>query len=260
MGMLTDKDSYHTPAKKVSFAGRLLPSLVFHFKMLGIYRRGWRTALAGRYDDDAWIHSSLEVVRALESVGVTMHLENLGVLYRLRSPCVFVANHMSTLETFAFPCIIHPHVRMVFVVKDALLRMPVFKHVIGARDPISVGRVDPREDLKTVMEEGVERLSRGKSVMVFPQTTRSKGLDPARFNSIGAKLARRAGVPVLPVALKTDAWEVGRPLKDFGPIRPERPVHMAFGEPMAVTGNGRQQHEDIVAFIRSRLEEWRCGE
>jgi 1-acyl-sn-glycerol-3-phosphate acyltransferase len=256
MPRLTDDNSYETPPGSSTRLGRALPSLVFHFKMLGIYYRAWRKAVAGVYDDEAWSGSSLEVVRALESVGVSFHLEGLGVLRELDTPCVFVANHMSTLETFVFPCVIHLHQRMVFVLKDTLLKFPVFRHIAGARDPISVGRTDPREDLKRVMEQGVERLSRGKSVMVFPQTTRSLTFDETRFNSIGVKLARRAGVPVVPIALKTDAWGVGWPVKDFGPVRPSLPVRMAFGGPMAVTGNGREQHEAAVVFIRSQMEKW----
>ncbi len=76
------------------------------------------------------------------------------------------------------------------------------------------------------------------------------------FNTIGAKLARRAGVPLVPIALKTDAWSVGKLIKDFGPIRPERTVHFSIGPPLEVTGNGREQHEETVRFIQNKLASW----
>jgi 1-acyl-sn-glycerol-3-phosphate acyltransferase len=79
---------------------------------------------------------------------------------------------------------------------------------------------------------------------------------PEKFNSIGIKLAKRAGVAVVPLALKTDAWAPGKFLKDFGPIDPSRKVHFAFGEPVSVEGSGREQHETVVAFIQGKLEEW----
>jgi 1-acyl-sn-glycerol-3-phosphate acyltransferase len=125
-----------------------------------------------------------------------------------------------------------------------------------SRDPVLVGRKDPRADFRSVMEGGQERLSQGRSIIIFPQTTRSSGFDPKQFNSIGVKLAARAGVPVVPIALKTDAWGVGKLIKDFGKIYPEKTVHFCFGDPLMISGNGRVEHESIVRFIQGKLREW----
>jgi 1-acyl-sn-glycerol-3-phosphate acyltransferase len=61
---------------------------------------------------------------------------------------------------------------------------------------------------------------------------------------------------VVPLALKTDAWGNGTWIKDFGRIDPNKAIRFAFGEPMAITGNGKQQHEACVNFVRERLEAW----
>jgi 1-acyl-sn-glycerol-3-phosphate acyltransferase len=45
-------------------------------------------------------------------------------------------------------------------------------------------------------------------------------------------------------------------VKDVGKIDPSRPVHIAFGNPMTVSGNGRKEHEAIIAFINDRLKKW----
>ena len=102
------------------------------------------------------------------------------------------------------------------MVKESLLKYPFFGPVLGSREPIVVGRSNPREDLVAVLEGGEARLKQGRSVIVFPQSTRSSVFDPAHFNTIGVKLAKRAGVPVIPVALKTDAWGNGN-LQRFRP-------------------------------------------
>ena len=60
----------------------------------------------------------------------------------------------------------------------------------------------------------------------------------------------------MPLAVKTDAWANGKKLKDFGPFQNDRPVHFAFGEPMAITGNGKDQNDAIIAFIQGKLAEW----
>ena len=94
------------------------------------------------------------------------------------------------------------------------------------------------------------------SIVVFPQTTRSLRLDPASFNSIGVKLAKRARVPIVPIAIKSDCWGLGWGIKEFGRIRPERTVRFCFGDPIEVVGNGRQTHQDIVSFITGKLDSW----
>jgi 1-acyl-sn-glycerol-3-phosphate acyltransferase len=107
------------------------------------------------------------------------------------------------------------------------------------------------------MEEG-ERILRdeGRSIIVFPQATRSPQFAPAEFNSLGVKLARAAGVPVVPLALKTDFHGIGRWIRDLGPVARSKPVHFEFGPAMNVTGNGRDQHAACVDFIVSRLRAW----
>ena len=125
-----------------------------------------------------------------------------------------------------------------------------------SRDPIAVTRDNPREDFKAVIEGGTERLARGISIIVFPQTTRTRQFDASQFNSIGVKLALRAKAPVVPLALLTDAWGNGRWIKDFGKIDPARTVHFAFGEPMEIQGRGAEDHQKIIGFIEERLSQW----
>jgi 1-acyl-sn-glycerol-3-phosphate acyltransferase len=161
---------------------------------------------------------------------------------------------MSILETFVLPCLIQPHRDVTFVVKESLLSFPFFKHVMRNRNPIVVGRANPREDLRIVLKEGQNRLKANISVIIFPQTTRSIDIDPQKFNSLGVKLARRGNVPVVPVALKTDAWGIGRKFKDFGKIRPVIPVHITFGDPLQVQGSGKEEHKFIVDFIMNKLD------
>jgi 1-acyl-sn-glycerol-3-phosphate acyltransferase len=79
---------------------------------------------------------------------------------------------------------------------------------------------------------------------------------PKEFNTIGIKLAKRADAPVIPFALKSDAWGNGRLVKDFGRINPSRMVHFAFGAPLRVTQQGAAEHREIIEFITSNLRAW----
>lgn len=252
-----DSDSYHTEQKPAGWFSRTFPTVVFYWKTILLVLRNARAARKDRYDLAAWHAGSVETVKILESVGCHLHITGLDHLAALEEPCIFIANHMSTLETFVLPAVLaNGKTDLTFVVKRSLTEYPVFKHVMQSRNPIVVDRSNPRDDLKTVMSEGIQRLNDGYSIIIFPQHTRSVTFTPAAFNSIGIKLARKAGVKVVPVALLTWAWSAGKRHKDFGPIIPSRPIHFAIGEPMEVTGKGQEEHERVIAFIRQHLAEW----
>ncbi len=224
--------------------------------MAAIVFRASVRAKRGRYGDREWSDSSLAIMKALEHVGVIFEVAGADHFINLEAPCVFIGNHMSALETFVLPCIIEPFKDVTFVVKQSLIDYPVFRYVMRSRDPIVVSRTNPREDLKAVLEGGTERLNAGRSVIIFPQTTRTPAFDPAEFNTIGIKLAKKAGAPVIPVALKTGAWGNGSHLKDFGKIDPSQKVFFAFGEPLAVTGHGAAEHRKVIEFITDSLKAW----
>jgi 1-acyl-sn-glycerol-3-phosphate acyltransferase len=107
------------------------------------------------------------------------------------------------------------------------------------------------------MNDGTERLKNGISIVIFPQSTRSVEFKPEEFNSLGVKLAKKAGVVVIPIALKTDFWGNGKLVKELGPLDHKKHIHIKFGDPMHITGNGKEENQKIIDFIKGSLEEWR---
>lgn len=258
--LVYDNGRYITPGRSTLRLKRTFPSLFFYKRIIEIVLLGSRLAKQGRYDDIAWCKSSLDSLRALEEVGGSVEITGVNQLLTFDGPCVFIGNHMSTLETFLLPAVIRPFKPVTFVVKQSLVEYPVFKHIMRSRDPIVVGRTNPREDLRAVLEGGEERLRNGISLVIFPQQpkggARSVVFDPSAFNTMGVKLAKKAGVPVVPIAVKTDAWGNGKWLRDFGKIDPSKDVHIAFGMPMMIKDRGASEHQAVIDFIIKRLNEW----
>ncbi len=252
-------DVYRTAPCRVSWFARTFPSCHFYRQFAWNVYRSSVKARHGKYDSIEWSRTSYQVLQSLESVGVRAEISGVEHIRRLKSPCVFVANHMSTLETIVLPAIIQPVCDVTFVVKRSLIDYPVFRHILRSRDPIVVSRDNPREDFKAVMAGGIERLQKGISIVVFPQTTRALTFDPSQFNTIGVKLAQRGQVPVVPIALLTDAWGNGKWIKDLGPIDPQKTVRFAFGEPIEIEGRGAKQHQEIIDFIETKLNDWHNG-
>ena len=219
-----DHDVYRTTTSRVSWLSRTFPTCSFYRQFFWNVYRSSVKARRGSYDDLEWSLTSYKVLKSLESVGVRVEITGVDHIRQLESPCVFVANHMSMFETIVLPAIIRPVCPVTFVVKRSLLQYPLFRHIVRSRDPIAVSREDPREDFRAMMHGGVERIERGVSIVVFPQTTRSLTFEASQFNTIGVKLALRANVPVIPIALRTDAWGNGKWFKDLGPIDPNKTV------------------------------------
>ncbi|HKK40921.1 MAG TPA: lysophospholipid acyltransferase family protein, partial [Bacteroidales bacterium] len=200
--------------------------------------------------------SSYEIFRFIEKSGGKFHISGMENITKSPEPVLFISNHMSTLETMIFPSIIAPLRKVTFVVKESLVKHPLFGDVMRSRDPIVVGRTDPRKDLEAVMTEGMKLLGDGISIIIFPQSTRSLEFKSEEFNSLGVKLAKKAGVNVVPVAIKTDFWGNGKVIKELGPLDSSKHIFMKFGEPFTIEGKGKEENQRIIDFIQSSLAQW----
>lgn len=259
---LSQNDTYDTPRDiDISLWTKVLPTtLVYYLKMLPVVFAGSSVAKRGAYDLDAWILSSHRIRDALEAVGCRLSIRGMMNLHAVEGPVVFVGNHMSTAESFLLPSIVNPTKPSIFIVKPSLVTYPVFGSIMRAVNPIVVTRDNPRQDLTIVLEQGVQKLHDGISIILFPQTTRMTKFEPEKFNTLGIKLAQRARVPVIPIALKTDAWGNGNVLKDFGGIDPKKPMHISFGEPLQIEGTGKAEHHKVIQFIEEQLRAWEISD
>jgi 1-acyl-sn-glycerol-3-phosphate acyltransferase len=253
-------DSYDTPegTPRSIFDKLLLGSRAsFYLRNFYIFYLSGSRCRINDFPGQAQADHSLMNFRIVEGCGGRIHLRGLENLSKFPGPAVIIGNHMSLLETAILHAFVRPRRDFCFVIKRQLLDVPYFGDIMRHLECVAVGRKNPKEDFKTVMEEGRKRLEKGKSVLVFPQHTRSAVFNPAEFNTIGVKLAKNAGVPIIPLALRTDFLANGRKFKDFGPIHRDRPVWFEFGEPiMHVSGTGKEEHARIVEFIKDRLSKW----
>lgn len=81
-------------------------SAYFIARFLSIVFKNRKIAVRGKYDNDQWIASSLDVLNLIEECGGKFHITGLEKLRKEQGPVVMVSNHMSTLENMIFPGII----------------------------------------------------------------------------------------------------------------------------------------------------------
>jgi 1-acyl-sn-glycerol-3-phosphate acyltransferase len=252
--IIAAKDEYSTSTRRrYPF---IAPSLYFYLNLVRIILYSNLKTKFGIYDRYNWSASSMDIFRSLERAGVKFHITGLNNIRDIEGPVIFISNHMSTLETVVLPGLIQPVINVCFITKEELNKYPLFGPVNRARHPIVVGRSNPREDLKIVLEEGKNRLQKGRSILIFPQRTRSKYFDESSFNTLGVKLAQRNKVKIVPIALDTSVWGNGKLIKEFGKIDISEKARIAFGSPIDANEQGAETHKLVTSFIKKSLIEW----
>ncbi len=220
-----------------------------------ISRCSWRY-LRGTFNHEAWSEICCASVSFAERLGATVTFEGFEQRAAYDGPVVYVSNHMSTLETMVFPTALNAFGKLAIIVKKSLGDIPVVGAAHRAVGAIEVTRKNAREDLVTVLEQGAARLAGGSSVLLFPQGTRQSVFEAKRFNTLGAKLAERARVPVVPIAVRTDFLQTGRWVKDFGMVDPSKPIRFACGPVLPPELGAKKAHERCVAFIEGQIRAW----
>lgn len=230
-----------------------MSSLSFYLKVLKKIINASFKSKKGKFTYYDLVSEGLSILELLKKMGCSITIQGQENLNEAKATCVFIANHMSTLETFVLPAVIGARFKLTFVVKDSLLRYPFFGEILRTLNPIPVTRKNPKQDYKIVIQQGVKRIKEGISVVVFPQATRETVFNPEKFNTLGVKLAQKADVQAVPVALRTDAWGIGKLFKDFGRIDPTKPICFFIGKPIEIEGRGIKEHLEILDFIRQSL-------
>ena len=163
-------------------------------------------------------------------------------------PCVIQANHQCEWET-VFLQVMKPPV--CTVLKQELLRFPIFGWALRLLHPIALDRSRPARAMKQVLTQGVTRLQSGLSVLIFPEGTRVEPGVRKRYNKSGSVIACRAGVPVLPVAHNAgERWPGRHWVKRPGVLR------VRIGAPISTDGKTSDNvNAEVEDWIETQLQE-----
>ena len=111
---------------------------------------------------------------------------------------VIVLNHQSMID---IPMLYWTPLNFRWVTKKELLKAPIFGQYIFLHGDITIDRGASRGAMAKIETQGCKWLSRGVSVAIFPEGTRSKDGELHRFKTGAFALAKDNGVGILPVVL-----------------------------------------------------------
>ncbi len=184
-----------------------------------------------------WNRSIVWAARVILNVRVEIE----GLQHLPASACVVMSKHQSEWETFYLPTQIQP---LCTIMKRELLGIPLFGWALAQLDPIAIDRSSPKEALKKVQSEGLQRLADGRHVLVFPEGTRVAPGEKGRYARSGANLAISARVPIVPIAHNAGCyWPSGGARKKPGTMR------FRIGEPI-------HAGDMNAAQLTASVEEW----
>ncbi|MFH1177757.1 MAG: lysophospholipid acyltransferase family protein, partial [Acidobacteriota bacterium] len=167
-------------------------------------------------------------------------------------PVVFMANHESWVDIPGLLAAIPVQVR--FLAKKALFSIPFFGWAITSMGFIPVDRENRRTAVKS-FEDAAARIRAGRSVLVFPEETRTPDGNLLPFQRGGFLIALKAALPIVPVGL--DGARRCMPKRSYL-VRPGTLV-VRFGAPISTAGRGVTDKTALMEQTRRAIDQLRQG-
>src|SRR5829696_7570213 len=163
----------------------------------------------------AWLVKNHDLVYPWALFGAREWLRLSGVRVRVKGlelldpkqTYVFVSNHRSYLDTATL--FVYTGRRIGVLAKKELLKVPILGVGMGFVNVMAIDRTNRESALRTT-EAAAKRIQSGVSFAVFVEGTRAKPGELLPFKKGAFYMARQAGVPVVPVAIRNSDVLMGK--------------------------------------------------
>nr|WP_207754855.1 lysophospholipid acyltransferase family protein [Desulforadius tongensis] len=156
---------------------------------------------------------------------------------------LFVSNHQGN---FDIPLLIgYIDKPKGFIAKIELKKIPIISTWMRKINCVFIDRSNLRESMKAIIES-VKLLKQGKSMVLFPEGTRSKSNKLGSFKPGGIKSAVKAQVPIVPVTIN-GSYRILEHNKFF--IKPAR-IKIVISEPIYVNKLTKEERDNLPNRLR----------
>ena len=158
-------------------------------------------------------------------------------------PQIFMANHQSDFDILIVLANIPGQFR--WIAKKELFKIPIFGKAMKNAGYIEIDRQDRAKAMQS-LDEAAQKIREGKSVVTFPEGTRSKDETVRPFKQGMFHLAIKAGVPIVPVSI-IGASKIMPKRKLL--VKPGR-ITMVIDRPVDVTGYTIESRAALIERVR----------
>ena len=215
----------------------------------------------GKLTTDVWAGFCFSSVTTAERLGMNVVIDGFRDRLAYAGPVMYLCNHMSMTETILLPPVLLSFGPFSYVAKASLAHLPFLEKAADHMRMVPVSRTSPREDLMNILKVGTERIGGGDSFLIYPQGTRCEVFSRKRYSSIGAKLAERAGCPIVPIVVDTRCQPtrtrglLRKVFKAYGPVDTSFDIRVSAG-PVIPCGKSKEMHEAAFDWMATKLESW----
>lgn len=165
---------------------------------------------------------------------------------------VVVANHQGY---FDIPVLLGYFPKpAAYIAKAGVRKVPILGALNAYYGTVFIERGNPREALKAI-QQGVQRIQEGQSLVIFPEGTRSPDGHLLPFKPGALKLAQKSKAPIVPVTLVNTR---GIMAKGGLSIR-KADIRILIGDPIAPDTEGSVDLAELIqAQIAGNLEKWQA--
>jgi 1-acyl-sn-glycerol-3-phosphate acyltransferase len=164
------------------------------------------------------------------------------------TPVIFMSNHQGNFDILAlFQAI--PR-RFAWIAKEELFRVPVFGHSMARAGYVPLDRsAGGRKALKS-MDNAAALIREGRSVVVFPEGTRTPDGELLPFKQGGFLLAGKAGVPIVPITIN-GSMRINP--KNHLELYPGT-IKIRIGDPVPTVGVAGRDRERLMEQVRLAID------
>jgi 1-acyl-sn-glycerol-3-phosphate acyltransferase len=129
-------------------------------------------------------------------------------------------------------------------------KVPLYGWVLKKYGNIPIDRSSPRASFKTMLD-AVKIIKEGGSILILPEGTRTKTPpEMGPFKKLPFMMAKKAGVPILPIAFE-GLWKINNITSKM--IKPGS-IRMIFGEPIEASVIAELSEVELRQLTRDRIQ------
>jgi 1-acyl-sn-glycerol-3-phosphate acyltransferase len=175
-------------------------------------------------------------------------------------PVLYIANHASMIDPYFVSVAVVHQLGAVIAGDDGYEKIPVLAPWFRSIGSVFVDRKNPREGIKAI-NQAIKNVKSGHSLILFPEGEITRFVAPdetvAPFHTGGLKIATKAGVPIIPIAI-SGTPKVFKARSVIGRIKKAK-VTMTILEPYTKHINGSlpigELAEELRQLIIEKVEE-----
>jgi len=163
-------------------------------------------------------------------------------------PQIFMANHQSLFDIFIVLAFIPAQFR--FIAKKELFRIPIFGGALRRYGTVEINRQHHASAVRSI-DEAAQKIREGKSVVTFPEGTRSIDGEIKAFKKGVFHLALKAGVPIIPISIIGSREIMPKHSVRLHPGK----ITMIFDQPISTGVYSEESRDDLIAHVREVVVE-----